>query len=54
LTRRRPAGLVEDEDARAARLLDAQARAVELFDAVATRGRQRQIGGFFEELLDLG
>jgi hypothetical protein len=31
----RPAGLVEDEDARAARLLDAQAKAVELWTGSA-------------------
>lgn len=30
--------LIDDEDARAARLLDAQAKAVELFAAVAERG----------------
>ena len=68
-----PAGLVEDEDVRAARLLEAQDKAAELFAAIEPRGiivpgvreveasngvhlvdRERQIGGFFEELLDLG
>src|SRR5580704_3935567 len=34
----RPAELVEDEDARATRLLDAQAKAVELFAAIEPRG----------------
>jgi Xaa-Pro aminopeptidase len=34
----RPAELVEDEDARSARLLDAQAKAVELFAAIEPRG----------------
>ena len=34
----RPAEVVEDEDARAARLLDAQAKAVELFAAIEPRG----------------
>ena len=35
---RRPGGLVEDEDMRAARLLDAQAKAAELFAAIEPRG----------------
>ena len=86
MTRR---GLVEDEGVRSARLLDAQARAAELFAAIEPRGiiapgvreteasdairdlaaemfgvsrhlevhlvvTDLQIGGFFEELLDIG
>src|SRR5689334_18265187 len=107
MSRPRPAGLVEDEDTRAARLLEAQAKAAGLFAAIEPRGiiapgvreveasnairdlaaemsgmdrhwhkpmrrhdangqvchwivqvhlvdRERQIGGFHEELLDLG
>jgi hypothetical protein len=67
------AELAGGEDARARRLLDAQAKAAELFQALEDRGligpgcgsrppatrsvtwpRARQIGGFYEELLDLG
>jgi Xaa-Pro aminopeptidase len=36
--RPRPAGLVEDEDTRAARLLEAQAKAADLFAAIEPRG----------------
>jgi hypothetical protein len=38
VTARRPGGPVEDEDLRAARLLDAQAKAAELFAAIGPRG----------------
>jgi len=38
MSRPRPAGLVEDEDTRAARLLEAQAKAAGLFAAIEPRG----------------
>ena len=38
MAKKRRAGLVEDEDLRAARLLDAQAKAAELFAAIEPRG----------------
>src|SRR3984885_1784402 len=38
MVRRKPSRLVEDEDVRATRLLDAQAKAVELFAAIEPRG----------------
>jgi Xaa-Pro aminopeptidase len=38
VVRRKPSRLVEDEDVRAARLLDAQAKAAELFAAIEPRG----------------
>ena len=52
--------LVEDEDARAARLLDAQAKAAgwefggTIAGHLAGQFPHENIGGFCEELLDLG
>jgi len=44
-------GCMHIEEQRVGRLLDAQARAVALFEEVAAR---RGFGGFYEQLLDLG